>query len=79
MFVLQRPLQAAGSWLVPVAAELLWVWLHASTAAALCPAAAAAAAQAAEEGDLASAQQLWGCMQAAGTAPSRKVMTSYLM
>ncbi|WIA41882.1 hypothetical protein OEZ86_009205 [Tetradesmus obliquus] len=35
--------------------------------------------EAAEEGDLATAQQLWGCMQAAGTVPSRKVMTSYLM
>jgi hypothetical protein len=47
---------------------------------AICATAAAAtAAQAAEEGDLAAAQQLWGCMQAAGTVPSRKVMTNYLM
>lgn len=38
-----------------------------------------AALQAAEEGDMATAAQLWQAMQADSILPSRKVLNNYLM
>jgi hypothetical protein len=35
--------------------------------------------QAADEGDMESAQQLWGSLQAAGLPPSRRFMNTFLM
>jgi hypothetical protein len=62
----------------PVCSQLPVAWLCSRNQLRCCVL-LTSAAQAAEEGDLTTAQQLWGCMQTAGTVPSRKVMTNYLM